>query len=88
MALVTDYDCWHDSHESVTVDMVIGNLIQNSRNAQVLIVQTIEDLADRRACVCSEALKSALITDRTAIPPGTVARLQHIVGKYLSHPQA
>jgi 5'-methylthioadenosine phosphorylase len=88
MALVTDYDCWHDSHESVTVDMIVGNLIQNSRNAQALILQTIEDLADRRACGCGEALKDALITDRKAIPPGTVARLQHIVGKYLSRPQA
>jgi len=88
MALVTDYDCWHDSHESVTVDMIVGNLIQNSRNAQTLILQTIEDLADRRACRCGEALKDALITDRKAIPPGTVARLQHIVGKYLSQPQA
>ncbi len=88
MALVTDYDCWHDSHESVTVDMIVGNLLQNSRNAQALIVQTIEDLVERRTCGCGEALKNALITDRKAIPAGTVARLQHIVGKYLSQPQA
>ncbi len=88
MALVTDYDCWHDSHESVTVDMIVGNLMQNSRNAQALIVQTIEDLADQRRCGCGEALKNALITDRNAIPAGTVARLRHIVGKYLSQPKA
>jgi 5'-methylthioadenosine phosphorylase len=84
MALVTDYDCWHDSHESVTVDMIVGNLIQNSRNAQTLIVQTVEDLADRGSCGCGDALKNALITDRNAIPADTIARLQHIVGKYLS----
>ena len=88
MALVTDYDCWHDAHESVTVDMIVGNLIQNSRNAQALIVQTIEDLADKRGCGCGEALKNALITDRSAIPAETVSRIRHIVGRYLSQPQA
>jgi len=88
MALVTDYDCWHDSHESVTVDMIVGNLIQNSKNAQALIVQTVEDLADKRNCGCGDALRNALITDRSAIPAGTKAKLQHIVGKYLTKPQA
>jgi len=88
MALVTDYDCWHDSHESVTVDMIVGNLMQNSRNAQALIVQTIEDLADKRGCGCGEALRNALITDRSAIPAETVSRIRHIVGRYLSQPQA
>ena len=88
MALVTDYDCWHDSHESVTVDMIVGNLIQNSKNAQSLIVQTVEDLADKRNCGCGDALRNALITDRNAIPAGTKAKLQHIVGKYLTKPQA
>jgi len=88
MALVTDYDCWHDSHESVTVDMIVGNLIQNSKNAQSLIVQTVEDLADKRNCGCGDALRNALITDRSAIPAGTKAKLQHIVGKYLTTPQA
>ena len=88
MALVTDYDCWHDSHESVTVDMIVGNLIQNSKNAQSLIVQTVEDLADKRNCGCGDALRNALITDRSAIPAGTKAKLQHIVGKYLTKPQA
>ena len=88
MALVTDYDCWHDAHESVTVDMIVGNLIQNSRNAQALIVQTIGDLADKRGCGCGEALKNALITDRSAIPAETVSRIWHIVGRYLSQPQA
>ena len=88
MALVTDYDCWHDAHESVTVDMIVGNLIQNSKNAQSLIVQTVEDLADKRNCGCGDALRNALITDRNAIPAGTKAKLQHIVGKYLTTPQA
>ncbi|NWG14849.1 MAG: S-methyl-5'-thioadenosine phosphorylase [Acidobacteria bacterium] len=84
LALVTDYDCWHDSHESVTVDMIISNLIQNSRNAQTIIVQTIEDMEEQRRCRCGEALKDALITQRDVIPAETAARLKHIVGKYLN----
>jgi 5'-methylthioadenosine phosphorylase len=83
MALVTDYDCWHESHESVTVDMIIRNLQQNSRNAQAIIVQTVEDLDEARICKCGEALRYALITDRTRIPPETIEKLRYIVGKYL-----
>ncbi len=87
LALVTDYDCWHESHESVTVDMIVSNLIQNSTNAQAVIVQAIEDMQDQRLCRCGEALKGALITQRDLIPVETVERLQIIVGKYLT-PQA
>jgi 5'-methylthioadenosine phosphorylase len=83
MALVTDFDCWHESHESVTVDMIIRNLQQNSRNAQAIIVQTVENLIETRNCKCGEALRYALITDRTRIPPETVEKLRCIVGKYL-----
>jgi 5'-methylthioadenosine phosphorylase len=83
MALVTDYDCWHESHESVTVDMIIRNLQQNSRNAQAIIVQTVETLTQSRNCKCGEALRYALITDRTRIPAATVEKLRCIVGKYL-----
>ena len=84
IALVTDYDCWHPSHESVTVDMIISNLQQNSRNAAAIIRQTVRDLPEGRACHCAEALKYALITDRARIPPATIEKLRPIVGKYLS----
>jgi len=84
IALVTDYDCWHESHESVTVEMIIGNLQQNSRNAQAVIVRSIRDLPEARTCRCDQALRHALITDRTRIPEGTRQRLDLIIGKYLS----
>ena len=83
IALITDYDCWHDSHESVTVDMIVGNLRQNSRNAQCIILQTIQDLNESRSCSCGDALRHALITDKTQIPAETRRKLQCIVGKYL-----
>jgi 5'-methylthioadenosine phosphorylase len=84
LALVTDYDCWHDSHASVTVDMIVGNLKENSRNAQAIILQTVRDLAEDRKCGCGEALKNAIITDRSVIPPETRQKLKCIVGKYLA----
>lgn len=83
LALVTDYDCWHDSHDSVTVDMIISNLMQNSRNAQSIIIRTIQDMAELRDCKCGQALQHALITDKSKIPAETKKRLHHIIGKYV-----
>jgi len=82
LALVTDYDCWHEAHESVTVDMIVANLTQNSRNAQTLILRTVEDLDQERRCTCGEALRNALITDRSCIPAETRHKLAPIIGKY------
>jgi 5'-methylthioadenosine phosphorylase len=82
IALVTDYDCWHESHESVSADMIIGNLQKNCQAAQTIIVQTVQDMGLTRNCHCSEALKYALITDRAAIPAETRKKLDCIVGKY------
>jgi 5'-methylthioadenosine phosphorylase len=84
IALVTDYDCWHESHESVSVEMIVTNLQQNSRNAQLIIRQAVKNLPQNRNCLCAEALKFALITDRALIPADARDRLQHIVGKYLA----
>jgi len=83
LALVTDYDCWHESHDTVTVDMIISNLQQNSRNAQAIIIQTLQELPDNRNCTCGEALRNALITDRSRIPPETIQRLGCLISKYL-----
>ena len=83
IALVTDYDCWHESHESVTVEMIIQNLQQNSRNAQTIIRHAVKTIPADRRCHCGEALRHALITDRKLIPAETRKRLAHIVGKYL-----
>jgi 5'-methylthioadenosine phosphorylase len=83
LALITDYDCWHESHESVTVDMIVGNLVQNSKNAQAIIVQTVRDLGEKRNCSCGEALKNAVITDKSLIPAETKKKLESIIGKYL-----
>jgi 5'-methylthioadenosine phosphorylase len=64
------------------VDMIINNLQQNSRNAQKIILQTIGDLKEERKCMCGEALKYALLTDKQLIPSETRQALDCIVGKY------
>src|SRR5437773_5926623 len=61
MALVTDYDCWHPSHDAVTVDQVIAVLNQNSENAQRLIRETVQQISPQRPCKCGSALKSAIL---------------------------
>jgi hypothetical protein len=83
IALVTDYDCWHPDHDSVTVDMIVANLMQNAKTAQQVIAATVERLPIARDCECARALATAIITRPEAIPAATKKTLQPIVGKYL-----
>src|SRR5262245_59536989 len=83
MALVTDYDCWHPSHDAVTVDQVIAVLNQNSENAQRLIRETVRQIGVERPCKCGSALKSAILTDRSKIPAATREKLKLLIEKYL-----
>ncbi len=84
IALVTDYDCWHESHESVTVDLVIENLNKNSENARRLIRETVRRLAGaERTCGCGQALRYAIITQPEEISDAAKQRLSEIIGKYI-----
>jgi 5'-methylthioadenosine phosphorylase len=83
LALVTDYDCWHPDHDSVTVEMIVANLLQNAKSAQAIIAETVGRLAAGRTCACASALATAIITSRDAIPAQTRQDLLPIVGKYL-----
>ena len=83
IALVTDYDCWHPDHDSVTVEMVIANLMQNAKTAQHIIANAVASLPYERSCECASALKYALITRPDAIPPQVRQELAPLVGKYL-----
>jgi len=84
IALVTDYDCWHETHDSVSVEMIVNNLQQNSRNAQAIILKTVEELGDERKCNCGSALQYALITDKSVIPAEKRKQLDLIIGKYIN----
>ena len=83
LALVTDYDCWHPDHDSVTVEMVIANLVQNAKTAQQIIAGAVEQLPYERTCECASALKHALITRPDAIPSRIKKELAPLVSKYL-----
>ena len=83
LAAVTDYDCWHEGHESVTVDMIIEYLNKNAENAKKIIRETIAEIPKERKCPCKDALKYALITSRDVIPGRVKKDLDIIVGKYL-----
>jgi 5'-methylthioadenosine phosphorylase len=84
IALVTDYDCWHPDHDSVTVEMVIANLTQNAKMAQEIIAGAVARLPYARTCECASALKYALVTRPDAIPDQVKQELWPIIGKYLS----
>jgi 5'-methylthioadenosine phosphorylase len=83
IALVTDYDCWHPDHDSVTVDMVIANLMQNAQAAQRIISEAVDRLPFERNCECASALKYALITRPDAVSEQARKDLAPLVGKYL-----
>ncbi|HNX81657.1 MAG TPA: S-methyl-5'-thioadenosine phosphorylase [Candidatus Omnitrophota bacterium] len=83
LAAVTDYDCWHAEHDTVTVEMVIANLAKNSENAKKVLVEAIHSMPERRNCSCAKALQYAIVTDRKLIPEKTKKDLNIIIGKYI-----
>jgi 5'-methylthioadenosine phosphorylase len=84
MAMITDYDCWHPEHHSVTVTEIINNLNRNAENAQNVIREAVRAMPAERPCRCGSALAHAIITEPSLIPPATRRRLAAIVGRYLS----
>ena len=85
IAMVTDYDCWHPEHDHVTVSEIIENLTQNAENAAKVVAAAVGNMPEIRSCKCGSALKHALITSPSAVPPETRQKLEPLVGKYLSH---
>jgi 5'-methylthioadenosine phosphorylase len=83
LALVTDYDCWHPDHDSVTVDLIIANLTQNAVTAQRTIADAVETIAVARTCACKDALATAIITQAALVPEQTKKDLAPIIGKYM-----
>ena len=83
VAMVTDYDCWHEEHDAVTVTDILANLSQNADNACKVVAATVAGMPAARECKCGAALAHALITDRKAVPEATRKKLELLVGKYL-----
>jgi 5'-methylthioadenosine phosphorylase len=83
IAMVTDYDCWHPRHDSVTVDQIVAVLVKNAENATRVIRQTVAAMPSGRGCKCGSALAHAILTDRDKIPAATRQKLKLILDKYL-----
>jgi len=83
IALVTDYDCWHPEHDSVTVDMIVQNLVANAKTAQGVIAEAVSRLPYTRTCECANALQHAIITRPEFVPDQIKKDLAPIIGRYM-----
>jgi 5'-methylthioadenosine phosphorylase len=83
MAMVTDYDCWREGHDDVTVDQVVAVLHQNADNAAKVVRSAIAAMPTEKSCACCDALKYAILTDRKAIPAAARQKLAILLDKYL-----
>ncbi len=83
IAMVTDYDCWHPRHDSVTVDQIIAVLMKNAENAARVVRHTVAKMPRGRDCKCGSALDHAILTERDKIPAATRQQLKLILAKYL-----
>ena len=84
MAWITDYDCWHQGAESVTVEMVIANLQKNVATSKALLNEVIPSLGGKRDCPCESALRDAIITPKEQISDDLKQKLAPVTGRYLS----
>jgi 5'-methylthioadenosine phosphorylase len=84
IAMITDFDCWHPEHDSVTASQIIATLVQNAENAQKVLREAVRAMPEGRNCKCGAALKHALVTDMKLVPKATKKKLEAIIGKYIS----
>jgi 5'-methylthioadenosine phosphorylase len=84
MALVTDYDVWHENEEDVSVESVVAVLRQNVATARAVLRAAVKVIPEERTCSCAHALRDAIITAREKIPENVKRDLAPIVGKYLT----
>jgi 5'-methylthioadenosine phosphorylase len=88
VAMVTDYDCWHPHHDSVTVDQIVAVLNKNAENAAKVVLETVAAMPRERSCKCGSALAHAILTDPNVIPAATTKKLKLILGKYVKAAKA
>jgi 5'-methylthioadenosine phosphorylase len=84
VAMITDYDCWHPEHSSVTLAEIIANLNRNAESAASVIRHAVRNMPSEPACKCEKALAHAIITSPKLVPASARKRLAAIIGKYIS----
>ncbi len=83
MAMVTDYDCWHEVEEDVTVQAIVENLRRNAANAKAVLRAALRKIPYRHDCACSHALEFAILTDKKAVAPAAKKKLGPLIQKYI-----
>jgi 5'-methylthioadenosine phosphorylase len=83
LAFVTDFDCWHETAEPVSVEMVVANLMQNAETAKSILKTAIATATEERGCRCDTALKDAIITSREHIPANLKRELAPLIRRYV-----
>jgi 5'-methylthioadenosine phosphorylase len=83
LACATDYDCWHQGHDSVTVEMVVSNLQKNVERAKSILKKLVPQIPRQRTCACQQAMANAIITSRDRIPAKVKKELAPLIGKYV-----
>jgi 5'-methylthioadenosine phosphorylase len=84
VAMVTDYDCWHPEHDSVTVEQIVAVLLKNAENAAEVVREAVALMPKQRGCKCGSALATAIITAPEAMPASTKRKLDLLIGKYVA----
>ena len=82
LALATDYDCWHETEEDVSIEAILANIRKNVENSRRIIREIARRLPGKDSCGCGEALRHAIITDRKRLPAANRKRLALFLGKY------
>ena len=88
VAMVTDYDCWHPGHDSVTVEQIVRVLTQNAENACNVVQEAVAAMPRERKCACASALQFAIMTGKDRVPPATRKRLGFLLDKYWNDQKA
>jgi len=83
LAMVTDYDCWHPEHDSVTAEQILANLVRNADTAKRVVRAALRRLPVARDCECATALKFALVTPAELVPDPLKRELAPILGRYM-----
>jgi 5'-methylthioadenosine phosphorylase len=83
LALSTDYDCWHEGEEEVTVEAVVATVRKNAALARQIVTQVVDRIPQEHDCIAARALENAIMTDRAAIPAAARERLAAIIGRYV-----
>jgi 5'-methylthioadenosine phosphorylase len=84
VACVTDYDCWHEAHESVTIEMIVSNLLKNVDTAKRIVKLASGRIPQKRDCLCGTALKNAIVTAPEHISESRKKELALLIGKYIT----